>query len=98
MTYESMSLKPAKHPSSKGPTVRQVTTSVAARLLELSSHRIRQLSDAGLIPHTDTPLGRLYEWEHLKRIRAVRSPFGTYRAAALRSLADELATEKGQAT
>jgi len=63
---------------------RYVAASEAARILELSAHRVRQLTDLGLLPHLQTPLGRLYLREHIERIRQLRGPFGTYRTADLR--------------
>ena len=61
-----------------------VGTTDAARILDLSTQRVRQLTEAGLLPVTQTPLGRLYPREHLERIRRLRGQFSAYRSEDLR--------------
>lgn len=66
-----------------------VGTTDAARSLDLSTQRVRQLTEAGLLPVTQTPLGRLYPRPHFERIRLLRGEFSAYRSEDLRQYMDE---------
>jgi excisionase family DNA binding protein len=49
-----------------------LSSSQAARLLEVSSERVRQLADAGKLPCERTPLGRLFDRADVEALAAER--------------------------
>lgn len=50
-----------------------LTVSQAARLLGLSSERVRQLATSGRLASTRTPLGRLFDRDGVERLIAERA-------------------------
>lgn len=76
-------------PINKALSDEYVGTTAGARILELSTQRVRQLTETGLLPSTQTPLGRLYPRRHLERIRALRDQFASYRSEDLRKYMEE---------
>lgn len=53
-------------------TTSWITPTQAARLLQLSAQRIRQLTDQGRLSFVRTPLGRLLDPASVARLRAER--------------------------
>lgn len=53
-------------------TTNRMTTSQAARVLALSSERVRQLARSGRLPFLDTDLGRLFDADAVRTLAAVR--------------------------
>jgi hypothetical protein len=53
-----------------------LTVSQVARRLELSAERIRQLSREGRLLSLNTPLGRLYDRDHVEAFRQARLAAG----------------------
>lgn len=51
----------------------QLTSSQAARILGLSTERVRQLADQGQLRCADTPLGRLFASDDVEALRVKRS-------------------------
>jgi DNA-binding transcriptional MerR regulator len=49
-----------------------LTSAQAARILDLSAERVRQLADTGVLACTTTPLGRLFKRSDVERLRAER--------------------------
>lgn len=50
----------------------ELTTSEAARLLEISVERVRQLVKEGTLKAKETPLGRLFDPQEVKRLARER--------------------------
>lgn len=61
-------------------TLKQLTTTQAARILDVSSRRVVQMAEKGELLYERTPLGRLYDAADVARIadeRAARKSAAT---------------------
>lgn len=67
----------SKHPKqgSLDPTIEMeewVSPAQAARILGVTTARVRQLALAGRLPFTQTPMGRIFAREEIERLAASR--------------------------